>query len=126
MQPTEQEERIILSLAHFRPGDFQAVQNLLVSGPRRTGQGRLGLMAWSQFRPPILRRVLSRRCSQLESYVLGDSPYISAWAGSVSLALRTALLRCDAIPTIDYVIAIFSCSKTLSFSCDELRVKEPF
>jgi hypothetical protein len=51
MQPTEHEERIILSLAHLRPGEFQVAENLLVRGLRRMGQGRLELPVWSELRP---------------------------------------------------------------------------
>jgi hypothetical protein len=57
MQPTEHEERIILSLAHFRPGDFQVAENLLVRGLTRIGQGRLGLLAWSELRPTDAKSV---------------------------------------------------------------------
>jgi hypothetical protein len=51
MQSTEHDGRIILSLAHFRPSDFQAAENLLVRGLTRMGQCRLGLLAWSELRP---------------------------------------------------------------------------
>jgi hypothetical protein len=51
MQSTEHEERIILALAHFRSGDFQVSENLLLRGLGRVGQGRFGPRAWSELRP---------------------------------------------------------------------------
>lgn len=38
-------------LSVFPTGDFQLAENLLVTGLRCMGQGRLRLLAWSGFRP---------------------------------------------------------------------------